>query len=68
MNYYLLDCSKTVLKIKEFVYSFVDISIGSSPTKKNFPTMPSVIAACKQNLDDLKRIESILRGYVNTKK
>lgn len=68
MNTFLLDSSKTVTKIKEHVYSFLDISVGIGHQKKNFTSASLVISGCKQNLDDLKRIESLLKGYMNSKK
>ena len=68
MNHYLIDSSKAIQKIKEHVYSFINISVGVSGHKKNFNSVPAVISGCKQNLDDLKRIESLLKGSVNSKK
>lgn len=68
MNHYLVDSHKTISKIKEHVYSFIDISISPNPSKKTFPTVPSIISACKQNMDDLKRIESVLKGYIQSKR
>ncbi len=46
----------------------VKLNVSASIPSRKYDTGPSIIAGSKRNLDDLRRVESILKGYINTLK
>ncbi len=63
---YLEDISDLILKIKSNVYEIVNIKTNRfiNESVKVKANISSIFSHCKRSFDDLKRISSILSGYV----
>lgn len=42
------------------------INVSASVPVRKYDTAPAIVAGSKRNLDDLRRVESMLKGYINT--
>ena len=65
---YLKDITRTVVQVKTLVYSLINVA---PPTPKHQldinPDPATIMSACKRSLDDMKRIESVLKGHLKSK-
>lgn len=64
---YLRDISTIVSQLKSYAYSIINVP---QPSLKNMPItsdISSIMAACKRTYDDIKRVESILKGHAKGK-
>jgi precorrin-6B methylase 1 len=70
LNYfasYLRDIAATISQVKSLAYTLVNVP---QPPLKNIqvaPDISSVMNACKRTFDDIKRVESIMRGHTRGK-
>ena len=68
LSFYVADSAKTILSIKESVYELVSINLNMSSPRRKIDNMASIVSGSRKNLDDLKRLDSMLKGYLNSRR
>jgi hypothetical protein len=67
LNYfasYLRDISTTITQVKTLAYTLINVPQPQSKPSPIRTDIASVMAACKKTYEDIRRIESIMRGHV----
>ncbi len=64
---YLSDITLLIMDIKQQVYQIINVSTISQKKAIINNDIPSIMSACKKTFEDLKRIETILKGYIKGK-
>lgn len=60
--------ARIIFNIKQSLYQLVKINVTATAPSRKYDNTPAIVAGSKKNLDDLRRIESMLKGYLNTVK
>lgn len=68
LAFYVTDSAKTIMSIKHSVYELVNIGIRANNPNRKVNNLGAVVSGSRRNLDDLKRIDSMLKGYLNSRR
>ena len=68
LSFYVVESASTITSIKHSVYELVNVGISLSLPARKIDTMAGIVSGSRRNLDDLKRIDSMLKGYLNSRR
>lgn len=65
---YLEEVTRSITQVKSQAYALLQVATPSSQMPAHvMPEPTAIMAACKRSLDDIRRIESVLRGHSKMK-
>lgn len=67
LSSFFTDLGRTVSRIKDLVLTLINVNIPSLPDLEIGNDMLSIVSACHKTYNDLKKVESLLRGHVRAK-